>query len=265
MRFRAYGFSCVVWACALWTGLAFVTAQVARADEINVAVAANFLGTLQKLGALFQRAHGHTVSPSPGSTGQLYAQIQRGAPFDVLLSADSERPAKLEAEGLAVKGSRFTYAVGRLVLWSPKAGVVDGAGKVLKKPDIKFVAYADPKAAPYGVAAEQTLTKLELLAPLRAANKIVLGESVSQAHQFTSSGHADVGFVALSQVIDEQGKISGSSWTVPENLYTRLDQDAVALTGSQKPQLAALFLKWLRSDAAALELIRKSGYSTPKR
>lgn len=229
-----------------------------------MAVAANFLGTLQKLGALFQQAHGHTIQPSPGASGQLYAQIQRGAPFDVFLSADTERPAKLETEGLTVKGSRFTYATGRLVLWSPKEGVVDSAGAVLKKSDLHFVAIPDPKTAPYGVAAEQVLTAMQLLAPLKAANKVVVGESVGQAHQFASTGHADCAFVALSQVQDASGKIPGSSWLVPEKQYTRLDQDAVALKNAPKPKLAELFLKWLRTDPAALELIRKSGYSTPK-
>ncbi|MET0385366.1 MAG: molybdate ABC transporter substrate-binding protein [Polyangiales bacterium] len=250
------GFSCAI---AVWLSVAS-----AHADDLSVAVAANFLGTLQKLGVLFQRVSGHTLQPSPGSSGQLYAQIQRGAPYDVLLSADADRPAKLEAEGLTVKGSRFTYATGRLVLWSPKGGVVEGSGDVLKKPELKYVALPDPKTAPYGVAAEQVLTALKLLAPLRAANKVVVGESVAQAHQFAVSGHADCAFVALSQVLGAGGKITGSSWLVPDALYTKIDQDAVALKSSTKPALAQQFLTWLRTDSAALTLIRDSGYATAK-
>lgn len=239
-------------------------AQRARADELNVAVAANFLGTLQRLAPLFERATGHKLVPSAGSSGQLYAQIQKGAPFDVMLSADAERPAKLEAEGLAVKGSRFTYAIGRLVLWSPKPATVDGKGEILKKPDLGFVALADPKTAPYGAAAEQALGALELLEPLRAANKLVYGESVAQAQQFATTGHAQVGFVALAQVTDEHGKTNGSLWVVPENLYKRLDQDAVVLRASSKQALARQFLTWLRSDKKAVETIRGSGYTLPK-
>jgi len=207
---------------------------------------------------------GHKLLPSPGSSGQIYAQIQRGAPYDVFLSADSERPAQLEAEGLAVKGSRFTYAIGRLVLWSPKPGVVDAQGEVLKKRELGFVSLADPKTAPYGAAAEQALTGLKLLAPLRAANKLVYGESIAQAQQFVSSGHAQLGFVALSQITDEQGQLMGSHWLVPEALYKRLDQDAVVLSASTKQALAQQFLKWLRTDAKAVALVRASGYALPK-
>jgi len=254
MQFRIGWLACVVWCNLIASGV--------RAEELNVAVAANFLGTLQKLAGQFQRTHGHKISASPGSTGQLYAQIQRGAPYDVLLSADSERPAKLEAAGLASKGSRFTYAIGKLILWSPKPGVVDAGGEVLKKSDLHFVAIADPKTAPYGVAAEQVMSALQVLAPLRAANKIVVGESVGQAYQFAVSGHAQCAFVALSQVIDASGKVPGSSWQVPESLYTRIDQDAVILQASTKPKLAQLFLTWLRTDRAALETLRSSGYAT---
>jgi molybdate transport system substrate-binding protein len=250
------------WVCVLLLAASF--SSVAQADELNVAVAANFLGTLQRLAPLFEQATGHKLVASPGSSGQIYAQIQRGAPYDVFLSADSERPAKLEAEGLAVKGSRFTYAIGRLVLWSPKPGVVDGKGEVLKKPQLGFVSLADPRTAPYGAAAEQALTALKLLEPLKAANKLVFGESIAQAQQFVISGHAELGFVSLSQVTDEAGKISGSHWLVPEALYKRLDQDAVVLSGSSKQALAQQFVAWLRKDAKALAVIRASGYTLPK-
>jgi len=236
----------------------------ARAEELNVAVAANFLGTLQRLSVLFQSATGHKLVVSPGSSGQIYAQIQRGAPYDVFLSADADRPAKLEAEGLAVKGSRFTYAIGRLVLWSPKPGVVDGKGDVLRQKGLGFVALADPRTAPYGAAAEQALTALELLQPLKAAEKLVYGESIAQAQQFVLSGHAQIGFVALSQVTDDKGKTTGSVWLVPDTLYKRIAQDAVVLRASTKQALAQRFLTWLRSDPAAVELVRASGYALPR-
>jgi molybdate transport system substrate-binding protein len=233
----------------------------AHAHELNVAVAANFLATLQKLAPLFQAAHGHTLVPSAGASGQLYAQIQHGAPYDVFLSADSELPAKLEAEGLAVKGTRVTYAIGELVLWSPKAGVVDSAGDVLKKRELRFVALANPQTAPYGAAAENVLAALHVLAPLRAANKLALGENIAQAHQFAATGNADCGFVALSQVIKPDGTIPGSSWIIPPTLSGKLDQDGVVLKASTKQQAARQFLTWLHTDPAALKLIRAAGYS----
>lgn len=247
-------------------GLAILcVAPVVRADELNVAVAANFLSTLKKLAPLFEKAHGQKILPSPGSSGQLYAQIKNGAPYDLLLSADADRPAKLEAEGLAVKGSRFTYAVGRLVLWSPKPGVVDDTGAPLTRTDLRFVALADPKTAPYGSAAEEVLSSMNLLAPLRAANKLVYGESVGQALQFASSGHADCGFVALSQVLEENGKPRGSLWVIPAARYKRLDQDAVVLSKSARPELAKKFLHWLRTDSAAIQTISAAGYALSKR
>jgi molybdate transport system substrate-binding protein len=249
-----------LWLCVGFVMMSFALGSRVRADELRVAVAANFLGTLQKLVPLFQRAHGHTLVPIAGASGQLYAQIQHGAPFDVLLSADSERPAKLEAEGLTVKGTRFTYATGRLVLWSPKQGVVDSAGEVLKSQALRFVALADPKSAPYGVAAEKVLEALHVLAPLRAANKITLGESVAQAYQFAATGNADCSFIALSQVIKEDGTIPGSSWVVPPQLYSKLDQDAVLLQASKQQPLGRLFLGWLRNDPGALSVIRAAGY-----
>jgi molybdate transport system substrate-binding protein len=250
---------------ALLAGLVcLVQVESARAEELNVAVAANFLGTLQRLAPLFEQATGHKLVPSPGSTGQLYAQIQRGAPYDVLLSADAERPAKLEAEGLTLPGSRFTYAIGRLVLWSPKPGVVDAKGEVLKKQELRFVALADPKTAPYGAAAEQALSALKLLEPLRAAKKLVYGESAAQAQQFASTGHAELGFLALAQITDVSGKTNGSLWLVPESLYKRLDQDAVVLKASSKQALAQQFLKWLRNDKKAVDTMRASGYTLPK-
>jgi molybdate transport system substrate-binding protein len=253
------------WLVSLSALCTLLTCARVHADELNVAVAANFVGTLQQLAPLFQAVYGHTLVISPGSSGQLYAQIQRGAPYDVLLSADAERASKLEQEGLAARGTRFTYAQGKLVLWSPKPGVVDEKASVLARTDPPFVAIADPVNAPYGAAAEKVLRALNLLAPLRAAKKLVLGESVAQAYQFAASGHAACAFVALAQVQAPDGKVPGSDWLVPSALYGSLDQDAVLLAASKKVALAQLFLKWLRFDPKVLALIRSAGYGVPAR
>jgi molybdate transport system substrate-binding protein len=237
----------------------------ARADELRVAVAANFVGTLKQLAPLFQQAHGHTLAISAGSSGQLYAQIQHGAPYDVLLSADSERARKLEEDGLGVRGTRFTYAQGKLVLWSAKEGANVAQAALLQRDDPPFVALADPANAPYGAAAEKVLRALHLLSPLRAAKKLVLGESVAQAYQFAASGHAACAFVALAQVQAPDGKVPGSYWLVPSSLYGSLAQDAVLLSASKKASLAQQFLTWLRRDPKALAAIRAAGYDVPRR
>jgi molybdate transport system substrate-binding protein len=244
---------------------ALLFAASARADALSVAVAANFVGTLKQLAPLFQRASGHTLALSPGSSGQLYAQIQHGAPYDVMLSADSERARKLEQAGLAVRGSRFTYAQGKLVLWSPKPGVIDAHASLLKRADPPFVAIADPANAPYGAAAAKALTALALLPQLRAAKKLVLGESVAQAYQFAASGHAACAFIALAQVQAPDGTVPGSYWLVPPALYGRLDQDAVLLSASKRVPVAQQFMAWLRTDPQALALIRAAGYGVPSR
>ncbi|HEY2735856.1 MAG TPA: molybdate ABC transporter substrate-binding protein [Polyangiales bacterium] len=238
-------------------------ASSAAADEVHVAVAANFLGTLQKLAEPFRTATGHLLVISPGATGQLYAQIAHGAPFDVLLSADSAHAIKLEEAGLGVRGTRFTYALGKLVLWSPKAGVVQAGGKLLLNPALHFVAIADPATAPYGSAAEKTLTALGWLPQLKAAGKIAIGESVGQAHQFAASGNADCAFVALSQILGPDGKPTGSSWIVPTSLSGLIDQDAILVSASSHKDAANAFLVWLHKDSKALAAIRAAGYGLP--
>jgi molybdate transport system substrate-binding protein len=235
-----------------------------RAEDLSVAVAANFIGTLQKLTPLFMRAHGHSVVASPGSSGQLYAQIEHGAPYDVLLSADRERPAQLEAAGLSVPGTRFTYARGQLVLWSAKPNANVEGKPALQRADVQHVAIADPKAAPYGAAAERVLSALGLLAPLRAAGKIVIGASVAQAYEFAATGHAELAFVSRSQVLGPDGHTTGSTWLVPEKLYGALDQDAVLLAHATKPAIGKLFLDWLHHDPEALGVLRATGYEVPK-
>lgn len=238
-------------------GMALAGLASAHAGEVPVAVAANFTAPMQKIAAAFEQATGHKAVLSFGATGKFYAQIKNGAPFQVLLSADDTTPARLEQEGQAVQGSRFTYAVGRLVLWSPREGYVDDQGQVLKAGDFTYLAVANPKLAPYGLAAVQTLEKLGLGERLQP--RFVTGENIAQTYQFVATGNAQLGFVALSQVM-EGGKIAkGSAWQVPEALHDPIRQDAVLLaTGKDQPAAIAL-MKFLRSDAAR-EVIRAYGY-----
>lgn len=231
--------------------------SLARADEIPVAVAANFTAPMQTIAADFEKETGHKVIASYGATGKFYAQIKNGAPFEVLLAADDETPAKMEKEGLAVPGSRFTYAVGKLVLWSAKPGFVDDKGAVLKTGNFEHLAIANPKLASYGTAAVEALRSLGVLESI--APKFVQAENISQAYQFVATGNAPLGFVALSQVIKD-GKIpSGSAWFVPSHLYQPIRQDAVILEkGRGKAGVAALML-YLRSDKAKT-VIKRYGY-----
>lgn len=230
---------------------------LALADEIQVAVASNFAGSMKQIAADFEKASGHKLVVATGATGKFYAQIQNGAPFEALLSADDTTPAKLEQEGLAVAGSSFTYAIGKLVLWSAKPGFVDAKGQVLKQGKFEHLALANPKTAPYGVAAMEALGQLGLVDALRP--KFVQGENIAQAQQFIATGNAELGFVALSQVL-EKGKIaSGSAWIVPDNLHGPIKQDATLLAkGKDKPGPKAL-LEYLRGKAAQ-KLIQSSGY-----
>lgn len=233
-------------------------AAFAHADEVKVAVAANFSAPMQKIAADFEKATGHKAVVSTGATGAFYAQIKNGAPFEVFLAADDETPAKLENEGLAVKGSRFTYAIGKLVLWSSKAGFVDPQGEVLKKGSFEKLALANPKTAPYGLAAVETLKKLGLAESTQA--KLVQGETITQAYQFVASGNAELGFVALSLIWKDGAIASGSAWMVPTDLYSPIRQDAVLLSkGASQPAAQAL-LQYLRSDAARA-VIKTYGYA----
>jgi molybdate transport system substrate-binding protein len=243
----------------LLAALSGLAAPAAPAEELNVAVAANFFGTLQKLAPKFEQASGNKLLLSSGSSGQFYAQIREGAPFDVLLSADADRPKQLESEGLGLAGSRFTYAIGTLVLWSPKAGVVDRDGKVLRGGAYRMIGIADPHNAPYGAAAQQVLSGLGLWEQLNQDKKLAVGENINQAWQFAATGNVDMAFVALSQVSDGSA-ISGSYWLPPQGLYAPLQQDAVILTRTSKRALAETFLKWLRQDPQAIATIKAAGY-----
>ncbi len=229
-----------------------------HADQVQVAVAANFAGPMEKVAAAFKEKTGHEVLISKGSTGKFYAQIKNGAPFEVFFSADDETPAKLEQEGQAVAGSRFTYAIGRLVLWSTKPDFVDDKGEILKKGNFERLAIASPKLAPYGRAAEETLKALGLYDKLEP--KFVIGENIAQANQFVATGNAELGFVALSQVY-EDGKIKqGSAWIVPILLHKPIRQDVVLLNpGKDKPAAKAL-LEFMKSDAAKA-IVTAAGYS----
>lgn len=232
----------------------------AHADEVQVAVAANFTGPMQVISVLFERDTGHKLNMAFGATGKFYAQISNGAPFEVLLSADDETPAKLVKEGNAIAGSPFTYAIGKLVLWSADPKLVDNNGEILKKGGFKHLAVANPKTAPYGAAGMQVLNKLgvaEAIKPL-----IVQGENISQTQQFVSTGAAELGFVAYSQVIRNDAIGTGSGWLVPGKLYDPIRQDAVILAkGKDKPAAAAL-LKYLKGEKART-VIKSFGYELP--
>ena len=229
----------------------------AQAGEVQVAVAANFAGPMERIAAAFQRDTGHKAILASGATGKFYAQIRNGAPFEVLLAADDATPARLDAEGRVVAGSRFTYATGRLVLWSAREGVVDANGAVLRTASYRHLAIANPKTAPYGAAAIATLDKLGLGASVRP--RIVQGENIAQAWQFASSGNAELGFVAQSQDWRDGKFTSGSGWIVPAAMHAPIRQDAALLKkGAGNPAAQAL-LRYLKTDKAK-DMIRAYGY-----
>lgn len=229
------------------------------AGEVLVAQAANFLKPMEEIGAAFEKATGHKVRISSGSTGKLYAQIKNGAPFDLFFAADERRPKLLEEEGLTVPGGRFTYAVGRLTLWSRDADRVTGDGAaVLRHGSFDHLAIANPKTAPFGSAAVRAMEKLGLYDGLQS--KIVQGENVGQAFQFVASGNAELGFVSLSQVLDPRIGNTGSRWDVPEELYDALKMDAVQLTRSEGNESARVLLDFMKG-VEARAIIERYGYS----
>jgi len=229
----------------------------ARAAEVQAAVAANFAAPMKAIVAEFEQATGHKVHLSFGASGRFYAQIRNGAPFQVLLSADEDIPVRLEREGLSVPASRFTYAVGTLVLWSARTDFVDARGAVLSRGAFAHLAVANPKLAPYGAAAMETLDKLGLAAALRS--KLVFGENIAQAHQFVASGNAELGFVALSQVMKDGRIAGGSAWVVPASMHSPIRQDAVILARGRGNAAAAALLRFLH-QAGAVAIIRSYGY-----
>ena len=232
-------------------------AAPARAEVVQVAVAANFAAPAKALAEVFAKTTGHEAKLSFGATGAFYTQIKNGAPFDVLLAADAERPARLENEGDTVPGSRLTYATGRLVLWSARPGFVDDRGEVLKSGGFNKIAIANPKNAPYGAAAVQAIEKLGLTAALQP--KLVTGESIGQTYNFVATGNAELGFVALAQVL-EGGKLkSGSMWVVPAQYHAPIIQDAVILNRAASNPAAKAWMELLKTPQSKA-LIRSYGY-----
>jgi molybdate transport system substrate-binding protein len=232
-------------------------AAPAMSAEVQVAVASNFTAPVQAIAAQFEKDTGDKVVASFGATGQFYAQINNGAPFEVFLAADDTTPAKLEKEGKTVAGSRFTYATGALALWSAKPDYVDDKGEVLKTGNFAHLAVANPQAAPYGVAAMQTLDKMGLTAAVK--DKIVLGQNISQTQQFVSSGNAELGFVALSQIYKDGKVTGGSAWIVPASMHEPIKQDAVILAKGKDNAVAKRFVDYLKGPAAAA-IIKSYGY-----
>lgn len=226
------------------------------ADVIHIAVASNFREPAREIASRYEAGHGHQVILSFGSTGKHYAQIKHGAPFDVFFAADVARPALLEAEGVAIAGSRFTYARGRLVLWSPRRGYVDNQGRVLQTGQFTRLAIANPKLAPYGRAAQEVLQARGVWQILQS--RLVRGENIGQTYQFVKSGNAELGFVAYSQLITAKQFINGSYWLVPQTLYQPIEQQLVVL--NSKPAVQE-FIDYVQG-AEAQSIIQAYGYDT---
>lgn len=233
----------------------FMIAGLATAGEVRLAIAANFHDTAEHLAAQFEGTTGHSTRISYGSTGKLYAQIRHGAPFDAFLAADQARPQRVEQDGLGVPGSRFTYAVGKLVLWSPDPAAFADPEGYLRSGGFRHLAIANPRTAPYGLAARQTLEHLGLWATLE--NRLVRGESIAQAFQFVATGNASAGFVALAQTRDDHD--SGALWEVPATHHEPIAQQAVLLERGRNNEAARAWLDFLRSREAQ-DIIRQYGY-----
>lgn len=240
----------------LWLAL-FILSFTVNAQPLHVAVASNFTHAINDLAAAFETKSGHDVELIYGSTGKIYAQIQHGAPFDIFFAADTERPALLEQQNRIQPGSRFTYARGKLALWSRDPLLVDANGDVLKTDNFHYLAIANPKLAPYGLAAKQILQSKQVWAQLQ--DKLVRGENIGQTFQFVNSENAELGFVALSQLLRPGHQQVGSVWEVPADLYEPIDQQVVQLTDNP---LATEFLRFVKSDTGTA-LIRQYGYDIP--
>jgi molybdate transport system substrate-binding protein len=238
------------------------SAFAAHAGEVTVAVAANFAAPMRKIAAAFKADTGHEAKLSFGATGAFAAQIRNGAPFDVLLAADEQTPERLEQDGhrLAVAGTRFTYAVGTLVLWSAREGYVDTKGDVLAAGDFERIALANPKLAPYGAAAVETMRHLGVYGKLQP--RMVQGENIAQTFQFVATGNAPLGFVALSQVMQDGRMAKGSAWVVPADMHSPIRQDAVLLAPGKGNAAAGELLKYLKGTKAR-GIIRSYGYELP--
>ncbi len=230
---------------------------LASSDEAKIAVAANFLGALQALAPVFEQQTGHRLLISSGSTGKLYAQIRNGAPYEVFLAADARHPRLIEEEGLAVSGSRGNYAVGRLVVWSAEPARVCASQQCLMQPDIRRLAIANPLAAPYGRAAQQSLEAMGVWAALQP--RIVRGEDVGQTFQFVATGNAELGLVALSQVFSPNNTFSTRYWEIPQKFYDPIAQDMVLLKQGQSNPAARAFMEFIKTPLAR-GIIQRYGY-----
>ena len=226
-----------------------------HAEVINIAVAANFTDATRSLVSHFEQHTGHEIRVSFGSTGKLYSQIEHGAPYVLFLAADSQRPRKAEVNGLAVNGSRFTYAKGRLALWSPKPELFTEGESYLKQAEFRLIAIANPKTAPYGHAAQEVMEKLGLLETLKS--KLVRGDSIAQTFQFVASGNVESGFVALSQA--KTWKETGTLWEIPQDYYEPINQQVVLLKKGEGSSAARAFLEFLKSKEA-ITIISRYGY-----
>lgn len=235
-----------------------------QARELRIVVATNFLATLQALSAEFEKNTGHTVTISAVSTGTAYTQLINGAPYDVWLTADEKTPEKFDLEdGLAVPGSRFTYAIGTLVLWSTKPGLVDDQGEVLGSNGWRHISVANPDVAPYGFGGHQVMRELGVLDKLLQERRIVQTTGVGPTHSQVASGAADLGFVALAQILQPDGSIPGSYWFPPTEMYTPIVQQALIVKSAREPELAQQFMDWLQHpDAVAV--IKAAGYAVPE-
>lgn len=235
--------------------LTFLFMQQASSETLRVAVAANFKTTMEALAKDFEQRYGHTLLIASSSTGKHYAQIINGAPYDLFFAADVRRPALLEEQKKIVPGTRFTYAIGKLILWSPEPDYVDPEGKILKSGDYRRLAIANPRLAPYGLAAKQVLQKMNLYNDL--STRLVRGENIAQTYQYVATGNARLGFVALSQLQQPGKTIGGSYWAVPGSLYDPIRQQAVQLRAQP---VAEQFLDYVKSDAAR-RIIQAYGYA----
>ncbi len=233
----------------------------AQASQILVAVASNFHSPLKEIARQFEKETGNEVQISPGSTGKLYAQIIHGAPYELFLAADSRRPQLLEEQGQTLSGTRFTYALGQITLWSPDPNAIKGDGKsTLQRKNFKHIAMANPRTAPYGMAALQTIQKFKLWDEIRPL--VVQGENIGQTFQFVASQNAELGFVALSQVLDPKNNQRGSRWDVPGKFYDPLRQDIVMLKNAEENMGAKALWKFLKGEKAQ-QIIKKYGYRLP--
>ncbi len=240
--------------------LTLLTASGAQAEQIYVAVASNFTAPMTQLAELFEQETGHQVHLSSGSSGKLFAQIKHGAPFQLFFSADQTKPETLEALGLTIPGSRFTYAIGTLALWTPQAGL-EVTSETLKTTPFNHLALANPKIAPYGSAAIVVLDQLNLIG--KTQRRWVMGENINQTYQFVSTGNAEFGFVSLSQILFNGRVLAGSVWVVPQHMYPEIRQDAVLLKPAAETPAAQDFVAFIRSAEGA-GVIQQYGYITPE-